>query len=91
MRDTAGNLPAQPDIFPDYRAPIVRNTVDGRELAMVRLGMPSSKQAIYRAAMKRSVKLRAKGREADFPNCSTWSPTGGTTNVRNTSSSHWKP
>jgi putative SOS response-associated peptidase YedK len=30
-----------PGIFPDYAAPIVRNTPGGRELAMVRWGMPS--------------------------------------------------
>lgn len=30
-----------PGIFPDYLAPIVRNTAEGRELAMVRWGMPS--------------------------------------------------
>jgi hypothetical protein len=36
MFDRTGNLPPLPGIFPDYAAPIVRNTVDGRELAMVR-------------------------------------------------------
>jgi putative SOS response-associated peptidase YedK len=42
MRDLAGNLPILPGIFPDYRAPIVRNAPDGvRELAMARWGMPS--------------------------------------------------
>jgi len=41
MRDRTGNLPALPSIFPDYLAPIVRNTPDGRELAMARWGMPS--------------------------------------------------
>ena len=36
MRDTSGNLPMQPGIYPDYSAPIVRNAPDGeRELAMV--------------------------------------------------------
>jgi putative SOS response-associated peptidase YedK len=39
--DNTGNLPAQPGIFPDYSAPIVRNTANGRELAMARWGMPS--------------------------------------------------
>ena len=35
MRDTTGNLPPLPGIFPDYLAPIVRNAPDGvRELAM---------------------------------------------------------
>jgi putative SOS response-associated peptidase YedK len=41
MHDRTGNLPPLPGIFPDYAAPIVRNTVDGRELAMARWGMPS--------------------------------------------------
>jgi len=34
MRDTTGNLPPMPGVFPDYLAPIVRNAPDGvRELA----------------------------------------------------------
>jgi putative SOS response-associated peptidase YedK len=42
MRDTTGNLPPLPSIFPDYSAPIVRNAPDGvRELTMARWGMPS--------------------------------------------------
>ncbi len=42
MRDTTGNWPPLPGIFPDYPAPIVRNAPDGvRELAMARWGMPS--------------------------------------------------
>jgi hypothetical protein len=37
MRDTTGNLPPLPGIFPDYMAPVVRNALDGvRELAMAR-------------------------------------------------------
>lgn len=42
MRDTTGNQPPLPGIFPDYAAPIVRQGADGiRELAMARWGMPS--------------------------------------------------
>lgn len=41
MVDRTGNLPPLPGIFPDYPAPIVRNTAEGRELAMARWGMPS--------------------------------------------------
>jgi hypothetical protein len=33
------------EIFPDYSAPIVRNTAGCSELAMLRWGMPSSSQA----------------------------------------------
>jgi putative SOS response-associated peptidase YedK len=42
MRDSVGNLPPLPGIYPDYPAPIVRTTADGvRELAMAHWGMPS--------------------------------------------------
>jgi putative SOS response-associated peptidase YedK len=41
-RDLTRNVPVLPGIFPDYRAPIVRNAPDGvRELTMARWGMPS--------------------------------------------------
>jgi putative SOS response-associated peptidase YedK len=35
-----GNLPPMPGVFPDYPAPVIRNTDSGRELAMMRCGMP---------------------------------------------------
>jgi putative SOS response-associated peptidase YedK len=41
MRDRTGNLPLMPGIYPDYRAPVVRNQPQGRELTMARWGMPS--------------------------------------------------
>jgi putative SOS response-associated peptidase YedK len=41
MADLTGNMPPLPGIFPDYPAPIVRNTAVGRELVMARWGMPS--------------------------------------------------
>jgi putative SOS response-associated peptidase YedK len=44
--DRTGNLPLLPDIFPDYAAPIVRNSADGRELVMARWGMPSPAAAL---------------------------------------------
>jgi putative SOS response-associated peptidase YedK len=45
LRDTSGNLPPMPGIFPDYAAPIVRNAPNGvRELALARWGMPSPPQ-----------------------------------------------
>lgn len=77
-------------IFPDYDAPIVRNTTAGRELAMVRWGMPSSAKAQFDAASKRADRLRARGKEFDFDELLKMEPDGGTTNVRNTSSRHWK-
>ncbi len=46
MVDRTGNMPPLPGIFPDYRAPIVRNQPDGRELTMARWGMPSAAFAL---------------------------------------------
>ena len=39
-RDRTGNLPPMPGVFPDYPAPVVRNTGTERELTMMRWGMP---------------------------------------------------
>jgi len=90
MRSTAGNL--QPgDVYPDYMAPIVRNEDGGRVLAMARWGMPSSRQAIFQAATNRADRLRAKGKDVDFPELLRVEPDSGTTNVRNTISRHWQP
>ncbi len=60
--DRTGNLPAMPGIFPDYPAPVMRNTANDRELIMMRWGMPPPPQS------------------------------GGApvTNIRNTSSPHWR-
>lgn len=42
--DLTGNLAPLPGIFPDYMAPVVRNGDGGRELVMMRWGMPSPPQ-----------------------------------------------
>jgi putative SOS response-associated peptidase YedK len=90
-RDQTGNLPPLPGIFPDYPAPIVRAAGGGgRELVMARWGMPSSKKALLDAATRRADKARAKGRDVDFGELLKMEPDAGTTNVRNTASSHWK-
>jgi putative SOS response-associated peptidase YedK len=39
--DSTGNLPPSKDVLPDYAAPIVRQGMEGREMAMARWGMPS--------------------------------------------------
>jgi putative SOS response-associated peptidase YedK len=36
-----GNLAPMPGVFPDYPAPVIRDTDNGTELAMMRWGMPS--------------------------------------------------
>jgi putative SOS response-associated peptidase YedK len=88
--DKSGNLPAMPGIYPDYPAPIVRNGAGGRELAMVRWGMPSSQKALMDATTKRAEKLQAKGKTVDFKELLRLEPDSGTTNIRNVSSAHWK-
>jgi putative SOS response-associated peptidase YedK len=40
QRDSTGNLPSMPGVFPDYEAPVVRNYAEGRELIKMRWGMP---------------------------------------------------
>ena len=35
-----GNLAPMPGVFPDYPAPVIRNTADGTQLTMMRWGMP---------------------------------------------------
>src|SRR5437667_10158559 len=89
-RDRTGNLPSLPGVYPDYPAPIVRNTPDGRELAMARWGMPSSQRALMDATKKRAQKLEAKGKPVDFKQLLRMEPDSGTTNIRNVNSSHWK-
>jgi putative SOS response-associated peptidase YedK len=40
MNRYVGNLPPMPGVFPDYRAPVVRNAEGGTELTTMRWGMP---------------------------------------------------
>ena len=42
-RDETGNLPVLPGIFPDQRAPVVRQSSSGREVTMMRWGIPGPK------------------------------------------------
>ena len=84
-----GNLAPMPGVFPDYKAPIVRNGAEGRELATARWGMPSSQQALMEATKKRASKLEAKGKPVDFKELLRMEPDGGTTNIRNVKSKHW--
>src|SRR6202158_6391763 len=45
MNQYAGNLPPMPGVFPDYPAPVVRNTSTEREMVMMRWGMPPPPRA----------------------------------------------
>ncbi|BBO06578.1 hypothetical protein SG09_59280 [Bradyrhizobium ottawaense] len=35
-----GNLAPMPGVFPDYRAPVIRNTETGSEMTLMRWGIP---------------------------------------------------
>ena len=70
-----GNLAPMPGVFPDYKAPIVRNGAEGRELATARWGMASSQHALMEATKKRAGKLEAKGSRSTSSNCCGWSRT----------------
>jgi putative SOS response-associated peptidase YedK len=92
MTDRSHNQPPMSGVYPNYAAPIVLNGAGGaREMRDAAWGMPSSKKALLDAATKRAEKLRAKGKDVDFAELLRMEPDKGTTNVRNTASSHWKP
>lgn len=42
--DVAGNLPSRPAVFPDWEAPVIRNTKGQRELVKMRWGLPNPPQ-----------------------------------------------
>src|SRR6201747_2635056 len=84
-----GNLAPMPGVFPDYKAPIVRNGSDARELTTARWGMPSSSKALMDATRRRAERLQAKGKPVDFKELLRMEPDSGTTNIRNVKSKHW--
>ncbi|WP_299813360.1 SOS response-associated peptidase family protein [Tardiphaga sp.] len=88
-KDSAGNLPSMPGTFPDKMAPVVRNGAGGgRELAMLRWGMPWSSQTLFKKAQTRAEKPGAKGKPVDFKELLRKEPDKGTTNIRRLE--HWK-
>src|SRR6201996_2317370 len=56
-----GNLAPMPGVYPDYKAPIVRNGAEGRELATARWGMPSSSKALMDATKEAGRKAGSQG------------------------------
>ena len=98
MADRNHNQPPMAGVYPDYAAPVVLKGDGGaREMRDLRWGMPTSKQALFKAATLRADKLRAKGKDVDFPELLRVEPDKGTTNVRNTTNAkgainaHWRP
>ncbi|MGH9353866.1 MAG: SOS response-associated peptidase [Terriglobia bacterium] len=67
--DSMGNLAPQPGVYPDYAAPIVRNSAAGRELAMARWGMPTPPQYL---ANKKSDPGVTNVRNATSPHWRRW-------------------
>ena len=90
LSSRVGNLPSMPGIYPDYPAPVVRNADGAREITMMRWGMPSSQRAMMDATAKRAKRLEARGEKIDFKELMRKEPDSGITNIRNTSSAHWK-
>jgi putative SOS response-associated peptidase YedK len=90
IADRLGNLQPRPGIFPDYPAPIIRNSRDGVVLEEARWGLPTPRSILDAASEKRAVKLAAKGKFADLAELRRQEPDIGVTNVRNVSSSHWR-
>lgn len=54
-RDDTGNMPQLPGIFPNYQAPVVTQTDQGRVLEMMRWGMPSPVFALKGKSYDRGV------------------------------------
>ena len=91
MRDTTGNLPPMPGVFPDYSAPIVRNGAGWH--ARVRRHAGACRRRSTRLCDPRRsgrTKLESKGQSRRFQALLRMEPDGGTTNIRNARSQHWK-
>ena len=96
--DRNNNQPPAPGVYPDYLAPVVVTGEGGsRQMRDMRWGMPTSRQALFKAAAARADKMRAKGAEFDFAELLKMEPDKGVTNVRNTQNAqgkpnaHWRP
>ncbi len=90
MIDSIGNLEPELDLYPNYMAPIVRNTPAGRELVRVQWGMPGFPHILREAAKKRAARLTKQGKEFDFKQLLRDEPDRGVTNIRNIDLAHWK-
>ncbi len=53
--DRLGNLAPLPEIYPDYSAPILRNSANGREMVMARWGLPTPPQFLLGKKTDRGV------------------------------------
>lgn len=53
--DRVGNMPQFAGFYPDYPAPIIRTSAEGRELVMARWGMPTPPQYLAGKKVDRGV------------------------------------
>jgi putative SOS response-associated peptidase YedK len=67
--DRLGNLKPQPEIYPDYLAPVVRESAAGRELVMARWGLPTPPQYLIGKKTDRGV---TNVRNAKSPHWRRW-------------------
>ena len=69
MRDTTGNLPPLPGLFPGASAPVARTGADGvRELVIGRWGLPSPAFALAGEKVDRGVpNVRSTARQSRAP------------------------
>lgn len=67
--DSVGNSPPLPGIFPDDPAPIIRNSPRGRELAIVRWGMPTPEKYLVGKKVDRGV---TNVRHTNIPHWRPW-------------------
>src|ERR1700757_3102962 len=67
-----GNRAPMPGVFPDYKAPIVRNGAEGRELATARWGMPSSSKGIDGCRKEASRKAAGQRQAGVAPDGAGW-------------------
>jgi len=90
INDGGNQVADMPGIFPDYSAPVVRNTSEGREVTLMRWGMPTPLKYLQEAAETRAKKLEAKGKPVDREQLIKMEPDKGVTNVRQAKIKHWQ-
>lgn len=69
LADRLGNLKPQPEVYPDYLAPVVRDGPEGRALVMARWGLPTPPQYLIGKKADRGV---TNVRNAKSPHWRRW-------------------
>ena len=88
LRDSTGNLPPLPGIFPDYQAPVVANRGGIREHLHDALGHSVVAEGAARRRTGARTSCAPKASRSILAR-SCVEPDGGITNIRNTASPHW--